>query len=229
MKQALVFGATGDVGGAASKRLAGAGYRVLAVTRQAQKLRALRAAHGDAIVPVEGDVSSEESAARLLEAAKKEAASVDAVIASIAVPPPYAKRLTDWSADDLAAVIRANLIAHFIAAKTFIPYLAKSGVYVSLGGGMADRVIPNGGYNSMIQAGERMMIRHLAAEHRAAGPAVRELIIAARVKPAGSPPGDPNYNWLDDVEVAAKLQDMIERPETYEDPVFVLRPANAAH
>jgi len=224
MKQALILGGTGDVGNGATRELLKAGYGVIAVSRGGPKAEALRERYGgDQFQLLEGSVADERSAAVLLAAIRERASSVNAVVASLNVQPHRPETLLDWDSVELLKTIHHNLITHFVAAKTFLPLVADGGVYIGIGGGMADKIFPYYGYNSMIQSALRMMFRYIDHEAKSHRIEIRELIISAMVTTAKKQnSGDPKFNWISDSEVGQHISAMIQDPGSFPGPVQLL-------
>jgi NAD(P)-dependent dehydrogenase (short-subunit alcohol dehydrogenase family) len=224
MKQALILGGTGDVGNGAMRELLKAGFGVIAVSRGGPKAELLRERYnGEPLQLLEGSVADERSAAVLLAAIRERVSTVDVVVASLNVQPHRPETLLEWDAAELLKTIHNNLISHFVAAKTFIPVVTDGGVYIGIGGGMADKIFPFYGYNSMIQSALRMMFRYIDHEAKSRRIEIRELIISAMVtteKKHNS--GDPKFNWIADREVGQHIRAMIEDPASFPGPIQLL-------
>ena len=224
MKQALILGATGDVGHSAVAALLKAGYGVIGVSRGGAKAEALqKRLAGEPFQMVLGSVADERAADALLAAVSERADSVDAVVASLHVPAQRPETLLEWNSADLLQTIHDNLITHFVAAKTFIPLVGDGGVYIGIGGGMADKIFPYYGYNSMIQSALRMMFRYIDHEAKEQRVQIRELIISAMVTTEEKRnTGDPKFNWIADSEVGQHISAMIKDPASFPGPVQLL-------
>jgi NAD(P)-dependent dehydrogenase (short-subunit alcohol dehydrogenase family) len=224
MKQVLVLGATGDVGNGATGALLQAGHDVIAVSRGGAKTAALASRYGgQRLRIVQGTVDDETSAAALLAAIRERTKTVDAVVSSINVQPHRPEALLEWDSAALLETFQHNLMTHFVAAKTLIPLIADGGIYIGIGGGMADRIFPHYGYNSMIQAALRMMFRYIQAETKDRRVFVRELIISAMVVTAEKHnTGDRKFNWIADSEVGLHIKAMIENPASFLEPIHEL-------
>ncbi|MGE3141688.1 MAG: SDR family oxidoreductase [Hyphomonadaceae bacterium] len=228
MKQVLVVGATGDVGHGAVAALLDAGYGVIGASRGGEKARALAARYGGRPFQlVQGSLADEAAGAQLAQTVRACAGGpVAAVIASINHTPERPETLLDWKADALLATINDNLISHFIAAKTLTPLVADGGVYIGVGGGMADKIFPYYGYNSMIQAALWMMYRYVDREQKDRRIEIRELIIAAMVRTEAKPDvGEARFNWILDREVGEHLTAMVREPAAFPGPVQLINSA----
>jgi NAD(P)-dependent dehydrogenase (short-subunit alcohol dehydrogenase family) len=224
MRTVLVIGGAGDVGQGIVAVLLKAGDRVIAAGRNGQRLRELTERLGSpaALRTVQGSVESEGTAAALLTAVREGGDRLDTVITTVNAPMKTGVPLFDRSPDDLTQVLRANLITHFVAAKTFIPAIVTGGVYMSIGGGLADFVRPGFGHHSMVQAALRMMLRTLTVELKDRPVVVRELLIASMVNGA-SRRSIAQPEWVTDLDVGEHVRAILERPHDFPDLIQTLR------
>jgi len=179
LKNIVVLGATGLVGGAISQALARGGHTVLAIGRNPAALERL-AASAPSVRYLVGDVGSDESAERTAKAALDALGRLDLVVASLN-PPRSALRISEAPAAELARFLDATLLTHVRAAQAFARHLAPGGAYVGIGGASSDFVWPGHGHISINQAAQRMLFRVLAHEHSGHPVAFREYVIAAMV------------------------------------------------
>jgi NAD(P)-dependent dehydrogenase (short-subunit alcohol dehydrogenase family) len=217
----LVIGAAGDVGqGIAAASLA-SGHRVIAAGRNEEKLARLAARHADEdLAIVVGDIGSEAGATALWKKAAASVRRIDAVAVSVG-SVGNVQALMDWSAPALLESISSNLLVHFIAAKTFIPRLPEDGIFIGIGGGTADFIIPKMIHMSMSQAALRMMYRGLAREYRG-GAKIHELMIVSMVN------GESTRNiakpeWVTDLEVGRHICAILDDPERFPEPILQLK------
>jgi NAD(P)-dependent dehydrogenase (short-subunit alcohol dehydrogenase family) len=162
-----VLGASGNVGNAVVRELLAAGHRVVAVSRSAEKLASIRNSYASTkrIETREGDVSSDEQAAKARDAVVAAFGRLDAVVASLSAhEADVAMRILSTSTQTLKEVFDTNFFTHVTAANAFIPALRPSGVYVGINGGLSDFVIPNRGQLSMTQSALRSLYSVLAME-----------------------------------------------------------------
>jgi len=216
----LLVGATGDVGQGIARALVQQDWNVIAAARSAEPLEAFVGSVQSAyLAGCVGDIASEEGATALWTAAN-EISPVDTVIVSINALS-RAHPLAAWSSDDLTAFWNANLVPHFVAAKIFLPRLPASGLFLGIGGGTADFVIPKLGHMSMIQAAQRMMYRSLAME-QPDGAHVRELIVASMVNGA-STRDRARPEWLSDDEIGQYVRRLVAAPGKFAGPIVMLK------
>jgi NAD(P)-dependent dehydrogenase (short-subunit alcohol dehydrogenase family) len=222
MKNILIIGAAGDVGQGMVAQFLGAGHRVLAVGRNAQRLEALRDRFAsDALLEIlPGDISNETAAAALRDAAIERLGRLDAVIATMTAPHRQ-RSLETITADEFAELFRDNVLTHFVAAKTFVPVVEPAGLYLAIGGGLADLLVPRAGHVGVCQAAQRRLFLALAAE---LGDRVRihELMIYSMVAGASNR-AKARPEWLTDDEVGRYAVTMLEQPERFTDPIVKLQ------
>lgn len=223
MKTIMVIGATGDVGQGLVHAGLDKGWRVIAAARDAAKADALAAVFsGRPLMTAVGDLSSLAAADVLRQTAVKAAGGpLDAVVVSVNAPN-RPSTLLDMPVERLAEMFEANVLTHFLAAQTFLPHLPASGVFIGIGGGTADFVMPGLGHVSMGQAALRMMYRAIARDRRGeTGPQIKELMIVSKVNGA-STRHTAQPEWLTDVEVGRHVCAMVEAPQNFKDTVIRL-------
>ena len=215
-KRLLVLGACGDIGQGIARGAHGRGYRVIAADRNADRLTRYDAT---GIATVVGDLGSEEAATALWDAAQIPFGGVDAV--AIAVNAPNAtKTLLEFSAAEMAEVYATNLLTHFNAIKAMLPRLADDGIFIGIGGGTADFILPKMAQLSMLQAAQRMMYKGFAKE-RKAGAQIRELMLISMIN--GERKRDiAEPHWVMDTEVGDHVCAIIEDPDTFAGPILRL-------
>lgn len=221
-RNAVIIGATGDVGTGMVKALLADGFRVVAMGRNQQRLEALRTAFGveAALETVTGSIASEELAHAAAERVRAFGAP-SVVIVSVS-GQAAAVPLVDLSSADLARVFGDDLLPHLIAAKAFLPILSEGGVYLGIGGGMADLTVPGMAAISMAQAAQRALFRYLAKEPAWRNVHVRELMlysmIAGKSKAAMAEP-----HWITADEVGQHVRAILADLATFEGPVLTLK------
>ncbi len=223
MKTVLVIGASGDVGQGIMASLARAGCRVVAAGRNPGRLQAVigRLELGAQVTTATGSVEDEAHAAELLARVNDVAPVLDAVVVSVN-EPTRATPLFGMDTALLAGTLAANLLTHLAAARTFIPAVAEDGVYLGIGGGMADFIAPGLGHVSVAQAGLRNLYRALAAELKERRVAIRELIVASMVN-GESKRGIADPRWLTELEIGDHVRAILDAPAQFPGPVLTLR------
>jgi NAD(P)-dependent dehydrogenase (short-subunit alcohol dehydrogenase family) len=217
----LVVGAAGDVGQGIVAAALASGRQVIAGGRNGEKLERIAARHpGKAIARVIGDIATETGALALWDEAAKKFGGVDAVVVCVSATHKR-QPLMEWSAADLGASFASELLLHFIAAKIFVPRLPESGLFVGIGGGTADFIMPKMAQVSMSQAAQRMMYRGLARE-RPGGAQIRELMVVSMVNGESSRQ-NAKPEWLSDIEIGRHVLAILDAPASFPGPVLQLK------
>ena len=222
MKHIIIIGAAGDVGQGLVAQFLAAGHRVLAVGRSEQRLDELRKRFADesSLEVLAGDIATETTAALLRDAAIERLGRLDAVIASVTAPHRQ-RSLDTLTSDEFAELFRQNVLTHFVAAKTFVPVIEPAGLYLAIGGGMADLLIPRAGHVGVCQAAQRRLFLAFAAEF-GARVRVRELMIYSMVAGASNRP-KARPEWLTDDEIGRYAVQIFEQPERFIEPIVKLQ------
>lgn len=217
----LIVGATGDVGRGIARAALAQGWTVVAAGRSAEKLdRLFGTARGQGAWTCAGDVASEKGALALWRAATEMAGRINAVVISVNTPNHMAP-LAQWSGEEVGALLDANLLTHFHAAKVMLPLLPIDGMLIGIGGGTADFVIPGMVPVSMAQAALRMLYRGLARERKDIAQ-VRELMIVSMVN-GESKREKAQPEWVTDEEVGMHVCAILAAPEDFPGPILQLK------
>jgi NAD(P)-dependent dehydrogenase (short-subunit alcohol dehydrogenase family) len=164
----LVAGGTGNVGQYVVRALLQHGAAVVVPSRSEERLAALRATVPerlvDALIGIETDISDERKAAELIRELEARRWPLYAAIAAlgrfVAAPSMLAAPLRD-----LRAAVDDYLIAHFLAARTFVPVLEPGGSYVFINGPLAfESMFEGSGLVSVVTAAQAMLARVLMKE-----------------------------------------------------------------
>jgi NAD(P)-dependent dehydrogenase (short-subunit alcohol dehydrogenase family) len=123
-RRLLVVGATSGVGRALAEVAASRGARVVAVGRRKDRLETLSRESKTEIVPLVGDVRSEESCDRLVEDALSLLGGLDGLLYAAAVSP--LGRLVDTTSTEWQAVLETNVIGAALVGRRCIPHLEAS-------------------------------------------------------------------------------------------------------
>lgn len=185
----LVAGGAGRVGTGITRALLRQGATVVVPSRRADALARLREAtttSGGTLLTVEGDVGRPDGAERVRGQVAERAGALDGVVAAVGGwwQGPV---LWEASADELSRVAAANVLTHFVIARTFLPQLLDrpGASYAFISGSAAEEPTPKAGFSSITGAAVVMLMRTLAAEAR--GRAVRiNLLMLGAVAPAGA-------------------------------------------
>lgn len=217
----LVAGASGDVGAGIVRAAMTSGWTVVGGGRSEAKLAQLAASLPPGTFhQVIGDLSDDSGARAMWEAASVQAGPIEATVVTVNAPTRPAP-LLDWTAGDLSQLLHANLLTHFVAARTWLPHLPASGTFLGIGGGTADRILPQLGHLSMAQAALRMLYRGLAKE-QADGARICELLLISMINGA-SKRQHSRPEWLTDDEVGRHVCAILEQPGLFPGPVLYLK------
>jgi NAD(P)-dependent dehydrogenase (short-subunit alcohol dehydrogenase family) len=197
------------------------GRQVIACGRNGDKLERIAARYpGKPIACVVGDIATEGGASALWDEAAKKFGGIDAVVVSVSAAHKR-QPLMEWSAADLCASLAGEIGLHFIAVKIFVPRLPESGLFVGLGGGTADFIIPKMAHVSMSQAAQRMLYRGLGRERRE-GAEIRELMIVSMVNGESSRQ-HAKPEWLSDIEIGRHVCAILDAPASFPGPILQLK------
>lgn len=134
----LVFGATGGLGAPLAKALAGQGATLTLSARSAERLAAVAAELGDAVVgTVPGDLTMPDAARSVVEAATADGRALDGVVFAAGVVAFGA--VTDLDDDALDAVLLLNLVAPIRVARAAIPKMGRGAFFATISAITAER------------------------------------------------------------------------------------------
>jgi NAD(P)-dependent dehydrogenase (short-subunit alcohol dehydrogenase family) len=119
--------------------------------------------------------------------------------------------LLDLSPAEWHRLVTDNLTSHFVAARAYLPVLLDrpDAVYVALAGIAADLAVAGSGPISVTGAGQRMLLRVLAAELRGRVRLHEVTILTPVVTPAWDPDKPVEPDWLSGTEVGSYLADVV--------------------
>ena len=122
----------------------------------------------------------------------------------------------------VAAALRDNVLSHYAAAKSFIPIIPTGGVYLGIGGGMADLIFPGMVAVSMGQAALRNFYRFLVKDPACQNIHVRELMLYSMI--AGkSNAGVAEPTWITDDEVGQHLSAILSDLDAFEGTILTVK------
>jgi NAD(P)-dependent dehydrogenase (short-subunit alcohol dehydrogenase family) len=200
-RKIVVVGGTGNVGSFVVRSLLEMGAFVAVPSRSSQRIASLqnlvRESSGDGALDrlhaFEGDLSDETRADELRSRIRAEIENVDAVVASLG-QWQSASSLLSAGRHDLERVLEGYLIAHFMAARTFLPELkSDGGAYIFVNGPLAFDVWPGSGASlvSIATAAQNMLFRALAEELEDTSVRVVELVSHAFLRDWKTQPSSP--------------------------------------
>lgn len=181
-RTALIAGGTGNVGRVIVRALLDAGATAAVPSRSSAKLERLRAevgsAHDARLITIEGDITGEDDARRLLDEITSRAGALDAAVASLGhfVTAPS---VFDAPTTDLQRALDGYLLAHFNVAGAVIPALRElGGSYTFINGPLAFQpMFPGTGLVSIATAAQAMLARISMAEMEATPVRVNEVVV----------------------------------------------------
>ncbi|WP_370226887.1 NAD(P)H-binding protein [Pararhodobacter marinus] len=213
----LLIGATGDVGRGILHEALATGHSVTAVARTAADLEGLEPHPAMRLQP--GDIGTAEGAMALARTACADKPP-DAVVVAVSVASNRIK-LTEITGEDLSAAILGTLQPHLHAAHAFGQLLPEGSVFLGLGGGTADVVIPGLAPVSMAQAALRVLYRHFACERSMARVIWRELLIRSMVN-GGRKREIATDDWLTDREIGRHVLAILTDPAAFAGPILTI-------
>jgi len=220
-KRVLVIGASGMVGRGIVRMAVARGWTVAAAARGRDGLDQCAADAGGPIETVLGDLASDAGARRLFDQASGLLGSIDAVVVSVSLPM-INRPLLETPAADVLAQIDGNVLGSLRALQAMLPQLAPGSVFLGIGGGMADFIVPGYGPVAMSQAAMRNMFRMVARENRGHPVHLRELLVASMVN-GHSNRDSAAPEWLTDDEIGRHVCAILAEPEKFTGPVLTLR------
>jgi NAD(P)-dependent dehydrogenase (short-subunit alcohol dehydrogenase family) len=165
-KTAIVTGASQGIGAGLVKVLLDRGYKVVANSRNITKSGAFETS--DRLALVDGNIAEAATAAKIAEIAVGKFGSIDALVNNAGIF--FSKRFTDYTVDDLRALISVNIEGFlFISQLAIKQMLAQKtgGSIVNITSTMADH--PIAGVNASVpmitKGGLEAVTRNLAMEY----------------------------------------------------------------
>jgi len=160
---AIITGASGGIGAGLVERFLAEGYNVVGTSRDATRKLTASAS----LVPVDGDISKQQTAADVVEAAISGFGTVDILVnnAGIFLTRPF----IDFTIEDFNALVSTNLLGFFYITQACVKEMLRegSGCVVTITAALADRPIAgeNGSISMMTKGGLNAAIRNLAVEY----------------------------------------------------------------
>ncbi|MCC8442652.1 SDR family oxidoreductase [Xanthomonas cannabis] len=223
--ETAVIGGAGSVGAGIVAALLDAGMPVLVIGRDAAKLAALRAEHGDSLLldTLRGSVAGDASALALATELAQRPRPLGAVIASLG-SPPKAGRLLDRPVAALRRRLERDVLPHLAAARHLLPLLAEAdggGRYLLLGSPCALRAWSAHGDRSVAAAATRMLAQVLHEEAKPLGVRVHLLSVEQPVcTPGRAKEACPE--WIRAVDVGRAAVSLIAGPGQPGQPIVTV-------
>ena len=205
-KTAIITGASGGIGAGLVERFLQEGYNVVATSRDAS--RKLKTTGG--IVLVDGDIGKQQTAANAVEAAIKNFGTIDVLVNNAGIF--LTKAFTDFTAEDLEALVSVNLLGFFWITQGAVKEMLKqrSGCVVSITAALADRPIAgvNGSVSMITKGGLNSATKNLAIEYAKDG--IRFNAVAPGVVDTPMHPSDPNDSTSQPTMKKATVTDVVD-------------------
>lgn len=205
-KIAYIAGGTGNVGEGIVRAFLKAGATVITSSRKQEnptKLQdLLQDTNTEKLITMTADLGDLASAEQLRDGILSKCDRIDAVVASIGGTWHRNVPMTEVSMDEWQKFLFTNLTTHFVTAKTFLPVLAKNqgSSYTFLGGGAADRVIPNYSVVAIPAAAQLMMAKVVMQEMVDSGVRINEVIANSPVNTrASKDKAEPSWLTADEI------------------------------
>jgi NAD(P)-dependent dehydrogenase (short-subunit alcohol dehydrogenase family) len=194
-KVAVVTGASQGIGAGIAAALRGAGYGVVATARS------IRRSDDRDVLTVAGDIAEEATAERIVEQALDRFGRIDTLVNNAGIF--IGKHFTDYTADDLAAMLAVNLGGFFHITRHCLRQMLaqESGHVVNLTASIVDhaRASAPSALAALTKGGLDAVTRSLAIEYAAAGVRVNAVapgIIRTPLHDAASYDGLRDYHPL---------------------------------
>lgn len=162
----VLTGAAGGMGRAITKALLESGRRVVLVDRDAKALQELASTAGDAVFPIQLDISDGQAVDRLPDTIPAQFKPVDVLINNAGHDIGGRTRFDAGSADDWSNIIQTNLIGLMRVTRAILPDMVRrnAGHVVNISSINAVRIVPDMAAYSTSKAGVHMFTETLRGE-----------------------------------------------------------------
>jgi len=205
-KTAVITGASGGIGAGLVDGFLREGYNVVATSRDAnRKLTA-----SGSLILLDGDIGKPQTAVEAVEAAIKNFGTIDVLVnnAGIFLTKPF----TDFTAEDLDALVSTNLAGFFYITQCTVKEMLKrkSGCVISITAALADRPIAgvNGSVSMMTKGGLNSATQNLAIEYAKDG--IRFNAVAPGEVDTPMHADDPNGATSQPTKKKATVKDVVD-------------------
>jgi len=162
----VLTGAAGGMGRAITKALLESGRRVVLVDRDAKALEELASTAGNAVFPIQLDISDGQAVDRLPDTIPAQFKPVDVLINNAGHDIGGRTRFDAGSADDWSNIIQTNLIGLMRVTRAILPDMVRrnAGHVVNISSINAVRIVPDMAAYSTSKAGVHMFTETLRGE-----------------------------------------------------------------
>ena len=205
-KTAIITGASGGIGRGLVEGFLEEGYNVVATSRDlTRKLTTSRS-----LVPVDGDIGKQQTAAYAVEAAINNFGTLDVLVNNAGIF--LTKSFTDFTPEDFDALVSTNLLGFFYITQRTVKEMLKqkSGCVVSITAALADRPIAevNGSISMITKGGLNSATKNLAIEYAKDG--IRFNAVAPGVVDTPMHRNDPSDSMLQPTMKKATVKDIVD-------------------
>lgn len=171
-KTAIVTGASRGIGAGLVEAFLERSYNVVATSLDVSRSPILSSVTASpSLVLIDGDISKQETAARVVEAAIEHFGSIDVLVNNAGIF--LAKPFTDFTTEDLNALVSINLLGFTYMTQLTVKQMLKqkSGNVVTISAALADQPIAgiNASVSMMTKGGLNTVTRSLAIEYAKEG------------------------------------------------------------
>ena len=163
MKTAIVTGASRGIGARLVEAFLNCNYNVIATSRNATR----SLTESSKLVPIDGDIGKQETAAKAVEAAVSHFGTIDVLVTSAGIY--RTKPFVDFAPEDFDALFSTNLLGFLFITQLTVKQMLKqgSGSVISISAALADNPIVGitGSVSMITKGGLNAAIRSLALEY----------------------------------------------------------------
>jgi NAD(P)-dependent dehydrogenase (short-subunit alcohol dehydrogenase family) len=166
-KTAIVTGGSHGIGKGLVSAFLDGGYNVVATARKMSQSMT----NSPSLILVDGDISKQETAAQIVEAAIRQFKTIDVLVNNAGIF--FTKPFTAFTTEDFNALVSTNLLGFLYITQLTVKQMLiqKSGSVVCISASLADRPLPgvNGSVPMITKGGINSAVRNLALEYAKEG------------------------------------------------------------
>ena len=204
-KTAMITGASGGIGRGLIETFLREGYNVVGTSRHANR----ELAPSGSLILVDGDISKQQTAAEVVEAAINNFGTIDVLVNNAGIF--LSKTFLDYTINDFDALISTNLLGFFYITQRTVKEMLKqkSGCVVTITAALADRPIAgvNGSISMITKGGLNAATMNLAIEYAKEG--IRFNAVAPGVVDTAMPRNAPNDSASQPGMKMASVKDIV--------------------
>ncbi|MDQ0114872.1 SDR family oxidoreductase [Paenibacillus harenae] len=214
-KTIVVAGATGGIGEGVTKLLLQHGAKVVALSRNEEKLEQLRAYLSGVdtgnLITLKENLDQDQAGSReVSDRLKEQFGHFDGAIVTIGNWGAANRSLIDVSDELWEQAVQDNLTSHFRTLRTLVPLLKKDGALIHLSGLSADTPYPGAGIIGLTNAAKKSLVLTMAAEQGSIGPRIYELMIGPIRTRERVTRGIARSNWYDPEDLGVFMSELIQ-------------------